>query len=48
MKIRVVIADDHPSIVAGVHHELSAHPDLQIVGMARDFDELLGLLDTHT
>jgi two-component system, NarL family, response regulator LiaR len=44
--IRVIIADDHPIIRAGVRATLSAHPQIQVVGEAASFSELLGLLET--
>lgn len=46
MKIRIVLADDHPALLAGVLHELSAVPALSIVGTAKDSGELVAVLET--
>lgn len=42
--IRVVIADDHPVIVAGVTAELHRHADIQVVGTAATFAATIALL----
>jgi len=46
MKINVVLADDHPALVAGVEHALSAGNTLSVTGTARDSGALVKLLDT--
>ena len=40
-QIRVLIADDHPIVRAGLRHVLEAEEDLQVVGEARDGREVL-------
>src|SRR5205823_1978644 len=42
--IRVVIADDHPVVQAGLRQIVAAHPDLQVVGEAADGDAVLRVL----
>ena len=42
--IQLVIADDHPGVVAAVRHLVSAVDGLEVVGEAGDADELLALL----
>jgi len=44
MKIRVVLADDHPALLAGVQHELDKVPSIEIVGTATESGELGSLL----
>ena len=44
--LRVVIADDHPGMVAGVEHSLSSVGTLRLAGTANNSTELLRLLDT--
>src|SRR4051794_7191080 len=43
-KIRVVLADDHPGMIAGVRHELSSVPSIDLVGVASDSTSLMALL----
>lgn len=43
-KIRVVLADDHPGMIAGVKYELSSVATLDLVGTAADSTELMALL----
>jgi DNA-binding NarL/FixJ family response regulator len=43
MTIRILIADDHSVIRAGLRTILSAQPDLEIVGEAADGNEALRL-----
>jgi two-component system, NarL family, captular synthesis response regulator RcsB len=45
MKIRVVLADDHPALVSGIVHALSVVPTIEIVGTAADSGELVKLLN---
>ncbi len=42
--IQLVIADDHPGVVAAVRHLVSAVDGFEVVGEAGDADELLALL----
>ena len=42
--IRVVIADDHPVVQAGLRQIVAAHPDMQVVGEAADGDAVLRVL----
>lgn len=44
MKIRIVLADDHPVLVAGVAHVLSNVPSLEVVGTAQNSTEVVELL----
>lgn len=44
-QIRVVLADDHPALLAGVAHGLSAVQTIQLAGAAGNSDELVALLD---
>lgn len=45
MKIRVILSDDHPTVLSGVRHELARVPTVEIVGSALGADELLALLE---
>ncbi|RDS78875.1 DNA-binding response regulator [Dyella monticola] len=44
--LRVVLADDHPAMIAGIHHGLSSVGTFQLTGTAANSTELFGLLDT--
>lgn len=44
MKIKIVIADDHPVLLLGITHELTPIPTLKIVGQAKDSTEIISLL----
>ncbi|WP_165675841.1 response regulator transcription factor [Metapseudomonas otitidis] len=44
MKIRLLLADDHPALLSGLQHELSAIPTLDILGTAADSGALVELL----
>lgn len=46
MKIRLLLADDHPALLSGIKHDLATVPTLQVVGLARDSGELVDLLRT--
>ncbi|MGU3412580.1 response regulator [Enterobacteriaceae bacterium C23F] len=46
MKIRIILADDHPALLAGLTHELAKLPTLEIVGTAEDSDSLVELINT--
>jgi DNA-binding NarL/FixJ family response regulator len=43
--IRVLIADDHPLIIAGVRRTIEQSEDLEVVGEARSAGELLTLIE---
>lgn len=45
MKIRILLADDHPALLSGLKHDLSALPTLEIVGTAKNSGELIDLLN---
>ena len=45
MKIRVVLADDHPVVREGVRTLLADEPDVEVVGQAESGDEVLPLVD---
>jgi DNA-binding NarL/FixJ family response regulator len=44
--IRVVIADDHPIVLDGLTMILAAASAIQLVGVARSFNEMISLLDS--
>ncbi|CAG9251432.1 LuxR family transcriptional regulator [Burkholderia diffusa] len=44
MNIRVTLADDHPTVLSGVKHELGRVPTIEIVATATSTDELVALL----
>jgi two-component system capsular synthesis response regulator RcsB len=44
LPIRIVVADDHPVVLAGVRAVLERSPDIKVVGEARNGDELIELL----
>lgn len=44
LSLRVVIADDHSAVRAGIHHVIEAAGGASIMGTARDSSELLDLL----
>ncbi|MFC5610348.1 response regulator transcription factor [Variovorax soli] len=44
MKIDIILADDHPALLAGIKHELSGIPTLNVVGSAGSSTELVQLL----
>jgi two-component system, NarL family, captular synthesis response regulator RcsB len=44
MKIRLILADDHPTVLSGVRYELSRVPTIEIAGTATCTDELVALL----
>ncbi len=43
MTIKVMLADDHPIVRAGIKNELAQAPDIDVVGEAADGDEALRL-----
>ncbi|WP_219413380.1 response regulator [Pseudonocardia nigra] len=42
-RIRVVLAEDHPIVLVGLHTVVSSQPDLELVGEAATADEVLAL-----
>ncbi|MBK5344655.1 response regulator transcription factor [Pseudomonas sp. TH49] len=47
MKIRILLADDHPALLSGLIHELKAIPTLDIIGAAQDSGALIELLHAN-
>ncbi|MEK6366441.1 MAG: response regulator transcription factor [Burkholderia gladioli] len=45
MKIRLILADDHPTVLSGMRHEIGRAPTLEIVGLAASAGKLIALLD---
>lgn len=45
MTIRVLVADDHPVVRAGICNELARHSDIEVVGEAMNGDEALRLTE---
>jgi two-component system, NarL family, captular synthesis response regulator RcsB len=45
VKLRVILADDHPFVLLGVRAALVAGGDIEVVGEARSASELLALLE---
>ncbi|WP_186149466.1 response regulator transcription factor [Burkholderia gladioli] len=45
MKIRLILADDHPTVLSGMQHEIGRAPTLEIVGLAASAGKLIALLD---
>jgi two-component system capsular synthesis response regulator RcsB len=48
MNIRIVIADDHPVILAGVRESLALEPGIEIVATAGDSTALVEALSKHS
>lgn len=46
MKINIIAADDHPAVLLGITHELSAIPTLNIVGQAKNSTQVIELLSS--
>lgn len=44
MKIKVLLADDHPALLAGLRHELARLPTLDVIDTAEDSDSLVELI----
>jgi len=44
MTIRIVIADDHPAVLAGIQAALEQSPDVEVVGQSTRGDEALSLI----
>ncbi len=47
-KIQIIIVDDHAIVRDGIKSILSFYKDVQVIGLAANFDELSALLDTQT
>jgi len=47
LKIRLVVADDHPVLLYGVQHALSDIPTIEVVGTAHNSTELVELIERH-
>ncbi|MEQ1353845.1 MAG: response regulator transcription factor [Candidatus Acidiferrum sp.] len=45
--IRILVADDHPAILAMVKEILKAHPGFEVVGEARDGQHAVSLAETR-
>ena len=45
--IRILIADDHPVVLAGLSSMLSTQPDMEVVGAASGGEEALQMLRSH-
>jgi DNA-binding NarL/FixJ family response regulator len=46
-KIRVLVVDDHPLMVAGIVGEINAQTDMTVTAQAADGDEALSLYRVH-
>jgi DNA-binding NarL/FixJ family response regulator len=46
-RIRILMADDHPVVRAGIAATLANEPDLDVVAEARDGAEAVALFETH-
>ena len=46
-KIRVLVVDDHPLMVAGIIGEINAQPDMTVSAQAADGEEALSLYRVH-
>ena len=44
-QLKVLIADDHPLIIAGIRRMIEHHPDIQVVGEAHSGPELTQLIE---
>ena len=47
MAIRIVLADDHPVVLAGLEELFAAEPDIRVVGRCRTSDEALDAVGKH-
>jgi len=47
MKIRLMLADDHPALLSGIKHDLSVVPTLELVGEAADSGQLVKMLESR-
>lgn len=48
VKLRIVIADDHPVLLAGIAHLLQGQPGLDLVGMVKDSTALVDLVSSSS
>lgn len=46
-KIRIILADDHALVLQGLRGLLEQIPDIEVVAVAQNGDELLNLLEAH-
>ena len=46
-RIRVLAADDHPVVRAGIAAMIANEPDIEIVAQGRDGDEAVALFEAH-
>ena len=46
-RIRVLVADDHPIMVAGLAATIEAEPDMILVAIAQDGGEAIALFNRH-
>jgi two-component system capsular synthesis response regulator RcsB len=44
MQIKLALADDHPTVIAGIQHELARNPTFNVIGVARNSSEIVELL----
>ena len=42
LKVRILIADDHPVVLRGLRNVLNAQPDLEVVAEASDGEQARG------
>ncbi|WP_322013504.1 response regulator transcription factor [Paraburkholderia sp. J12] len=47
MKIRLVLADDHPALLSGIKHDLAVVPTLEVIGEAADSGQLVKILGSQ-
>ncbi len=47
MKIKIIIADDHPLILKGFQNTLADHTDIDLIGVCPNGSELLDMLQTR-
>ncbi len=47
LNLRVVVADDHPAVRAGIQHTLAVSTTISVTGAARDSTELMEMLSRH-
>ena len=47
-RIRVLIADDHPLMLAGIRATLEGYDDIELVGEARSAPEVIGLIERRS
>jgi DNA-binding NarL/FixJ family response regulator len=47
-RIQIIIVDDHAIVRDGIKSILSFYKEIEVLGLAANFDELMALLDKHT